>query len=195
MNLTERTEENFNASIQTKKMALPLLAEPIAEAAELIVCRLLDGAKVLCCGSGAGALHAQHFAMMMLNRFERERPGLPALALSAGSATLTSIADDYSLDEMFAKQITALAHPGDLLLAITGDGRGDSIGGAVEAAHERDMFVLALTGNGTGRLEGLLRETDIHLPAPSESAARVQELHLLSLFCICDLIDRQLLGN
>ncbi|HEC16704.1 MAG TPA: phosphoheptose isomerase [Sedimenticola sp.] len=195
MNLTDRVQQLFNDSIQTKMQAQADLAGPIARAAELMVSRMLDGSKIMSCGNGGSAADAQHFSSEMLNRFERERPGLPAMALSTDSSTLTSIANDYDYDEVFAKQVRALGQPGDVLLAISTSGESPNVNAAVEAAHEREMYVVALSGKDGGRLASLLREEDREIRAPSETTARIQEVHLLAIHCLCDLIDQQLLGS
>ncbi len=195
MNLLDRINELFEASLRAKQQALPNLLQPLAAASELIVARLLDGGKILSCGNGGSAADAQHFSAEMLNRFERERPGLPAMALTTDSSTLTAIANDYHFAEIFAKQISALGQPGDILLAISTSGRSANLLRAILAAHEREMFVIALTGRDGGDMAGLLRESDIELRVPSDSTARVQEVHLLCIHCLCDLIDQQLLGT
>lgn len=194
MELTERINELFDHSIQVKTEAQSLLAQPIARAAELMVARLLQGSKILSCGNGGSAGDAQHFSSEMLNRFERERPGLPAFALTTDSSTVTSIANDYHYDEVFAKQITALGHPGDILLAISTSGNSGNLLAAIRAAHEREMLVVALTGRDGGAMGSLIDESDIEIRVPSESTARIQEVHLLVIHALCDLIDRQLLG-
>jgi len=195
MHLIERTIQNFRESIETKIVAQEALAEPVAEGATLIVNRLLEGGKVLSCGNGGSAANAQHFASEMLNRFERERPGLPAIALAADAATLTSIANDYDFEEVYAKQIRVLGHPGDILLVISTQGDSDNLNAAIEAAHEREMFVIALTGKGGGRTADILRHGDTEIRAPSERSCRSQEVHLLVIHCLLDLIDQQLLGQ
>ncbi len=192
--LTDRVKQLFNDSIQTKSQAVDLLATPIADAAELIVSRMMEGCKILSCGNGGSAADAQHFSSEMLNRFERERPGLPAFALTTDSSTITSIANDYDYEEVFAKQVRALGQPGDLLLAISTSGESPNVNAAIEAAHEREMYVVALSGKDGGRLATLLAESDREIRAPSESTARIQEVHLLTIHCLCDLIDQQLLG-
>jgi len=193
--LSERLEQLFRQSIQTKTASLPILQGPIIEAAELTVARLVSGGKVLVCGNGGSAADAQHFSSEMINRFERERPGLPAIALTTDSSTLTSVANDYRFDQVFARQIHALGHPGDLLLAISTSGNSPNVIRAVQAAHERDMFVIALSGRDGGELAEQLRESDVEIRVPSDSTARIQEVHLLVIHCLCDLIDQQLLGQ
>ena len=195
MQLTERITLLFNDSIQTKIEALPLLVQPIEVAAELIVSRLLDGGKLLSCGNGGSAGDAQHFSSEMINRFERERPGLPAIALTTDSSTLTSIANDYDYSRVFARQIEALGQSSDLLLAISTSGNSANILAAIESAHEREMCVVALTGRDGGEVSKLLSVNDVELRVPADSTARIQEVHLLIIHCLCDLVDQQLLGN
>jgi len=195
VDLNERINRLFTESIETKQRCLPELAPPIAAAAEMIVASLLEGGKVLSCGNGGSAGDAQHFSSEMLNRFERERPGLPAIALTTDSSTLTSIANDYAYQEVFAKQLGALGHPGDVLLAISTSGNSPSIIRAVEAAEQQQMKVVALTGRDGGKTAAMLRDGDIEIRVDSSSTARVQEVHLLVIHCLCDLIDTQLLGE
>jgi len=195
MTLKDLTKQYFQDSIQTKMQAMETLTDPIVTAAEYIVNRLMQGSKILSCGNGGSAADAQHFSSGMLNRFERERPGLPAIALTTDTSTLTSIANDYSYDQIFAKQIRALGHPGDLLLAISTSGNSANIISAIEAAHEQDVGIIALTGNDGGRIHSMLNETDIEIKVPSSSTARIQEVHLLTIHCLCALIDTQLLGS
>lgn len=195
MDLTERTRQLFADSIRTKQQSADVLSEPIARAAQRIVSRLLQGGKVLSCGNGGSAGDAQHFSSEMLNRFERERPGLPALALTTDTSTLTSIANDYHFELVFAKQVRALGQAGDLLLAISTSGNSPNVAAAVAAAHEQDMEVVALTGRDGGKLAASLTDEDVEIRVPAQSTARIQEVHLLSIHCLCDLIDRQLLGS
>ena len=195
MQLSDRIKRLFNDSIQTKIDALPSLCQPIETAAELIVARLLDGGKLLSCGNGGSAGDAQHFSSEMINRFERERPGLPAIALTTDSSTLTSIANDDNYARVFARQIEALGQPNDLLVAISTSGDSPNILAAIEAAHDRDMAVVALTGRNGGEAAKLLRHNDVELRVPSDSTARIQEVHLLTIHCLCDIVDQQLLGS
>ncbi|RDH90979.1 MAG: phosphoheptose isomerase [endosymbiont of Seepiophila jonesi] len=195
MELNDRIKQIFEQSIQTKIEAMPLLVDPIAGAAELIVAQLLEGCKILSCGNGGSAGDAQHFSSEMLNRFERERPGLPAIALTTDTSTLTSIANDYSYERVFARQIEALGQPGDLLLAISTSGNSNNVSAAIDAAHEREMAVIALTGKEGGEAAKLLVPGDVEIRVPSGSTARIQEVHLLVIHCLCDLVDQQLLGS
>ncbi len=190
-----RIQHNFQESIQTKSDALDKVAAPIAAAASTMVQCLLNEHKVLSCGNGGSAGDAQHFSSEMLNRFEKERPGFPALALTTDSSTLTSIANDYSFNEVFAKQVRALGQEGDILLAITTSGRSGNISSAIEAAHDRHMICIALTGRDGGDVSALLNDNDIEIRVPASSTARIQETHILIIHCLCDLIDSTLLGQ
>ncbi len=196
MSLKERIYQHFTDSIQTKHDAVELLAPHIETAAQTIVQSLLNSNKVLSCGNGGSAGDAQHFSSEMLNRFERERPSLPAIALSTDTSTITSIANDYSYNEIFSKQIRALGQAGDILLAYTTSGNSGNIIEAIKAAHDRDMTVITITGKDGGQLSSLslLNDHDIELRVPSNSTARIQETHLLITHCLCDLIDYQLFG-
>ena len=195
MDLISRINHNFQESISTKQMAADLLAEPIARAAQSITQCLLNGGKILSCGNGGSAGDAQHFSSEMLNRFEMERPGLPAIALTTDSSTITSIANDYSYEQIFSKQVSALGQNGDILLAISTSGNSGNVIKAVEAAHDREMIVVALTGRQGGELANILALEDVEIRVPAESTARIQEVHLLVIHCLCDLIDHQLLGS
>ncbi|MCI0400015.1 MAG: phosphoheptose isomerase [Gammaproteobacteria bacterium] len=191
----ERVKEIFNESIEVKSQSIESLAPRIAAAAELMASCLLDEHKILSCGNGGSAADAQHFSAEMLNRFEMERPGLPAIALTTDSSTVTSIANDYQFADIFAKQIRALGQPGDVLLAISTSGESPNITHAIEAGHDREMHIVALTGRDGGQVAELLVEGDIEIRVPSWSTARIQEVHIMAIHCLCDLIDRQLLGQ
>lgn len=195
MHTSERIQTLFNQSIQTKIETLPLLLQPIGKAVELIVTRLLEGNKILCCGNGGSAGDAQHFTSEMVNRYERERPGLPAIALTTDSTTLTSIANDHDYSWVFSRQIEALGQPRDLLLAISTSGNSGNVNQAVRAAHEREMSVVALSGRDGGELSKLLSPGDVELRVSSDVTARIQETHLLIIHCLCDLVDQHLLGS
>lgn len=195
MDLISRIKQNFQDSISTKQMAADLLAEPLSTAAQMITQCLLGGGKVLSVGNGGSAGDAQHFSSEMLNRFEMERPGLPAIALTTDSSTLTSIANDYSYDQVFSKQVNALGQQGDILLAISTSGNSSNVNRAIQAAHDREMQVIALSGKQGGDMASLLTADDVEIRVPSDSTARIQEVHLLAIHCICDLVDHQLLGQ
>jgi D-sedoheptulose 7-phosphate isomerase len=194
MNLTARVSRHFADSVQTKQNSAELLAAPIAQAAELMVKCLLACGKILACGNGGSAADSQHFAAELLGRFERERPGLAAIALTTDTSTLTAIANDYDYDQVFSKQVQALGQAGDVLLAISTSGNSKNVVAAIHAAHERDMLVIALTGRGGGTIGGLLASEDVQICVPSNTTSRIQEVHLLTLHCLCDGIDTLLLG-
>ena len=195
MNLEPRMSDHFKDSIETKRRAQNELIEPIVIAGNLMVRTLLNGGKSLTSGNGGSAADAQHFSAEMLNRFEKERPGLPAIALTTDSSTLTAIANDYSYEEVFSKQIRAIGNSSDLLLAISTSGSSGNVLNAVRAAHERDMSVIGLTGRSGGKMAEIFNHADIEIRAPSERTARIQEVHLLVIHCLCDFIDTQLFGE
>jgi len=187
-----RVKQNFEESIRLKQQALEPLAAVTAQAAGLIAQALDRGAKILSCGNGGSAGDAQHFSSELLNRFELERPGLPAIALTTDSSTLTSIANDYDYSQIFSKQILALGKPGDILLAISTSGNSANVCRAMDAAHHCNMQVVALSGRDGGTMATLLQETDIEIRVPAHSTARTQEVHLLLIHCLCDLIDQHI---
>jgi D-sedoheptulose 7-phosphate isomerase len=185
---------HFAESIATKQTAAEQLVESIAAGGRVLSDALLDDGKILSCGNGGSAADAQHFSSELLNRFEMERPGLPALALTTDSSTLTSISNDYSYEEVFAKQVRALGKPQDVLLGISTSGNSENVIRAIAAAHERGMRVVALTGRDGGRMAGIFAEGDVEIRVPATRTARIQEVHLLIIHCLCDLIDTTLLG-
>ena len=190
--MLERIKDSFTESIQAKIDASEALPESIAKAAEMMVQCLLSGNKILACGNGGSAGDAQHFSAELLNRYEIERPPLPAIALSCDTSTITAIANDYSYDEIFSKQIMALGQPGDILLAISTSGNSGNVIKAMEAALSRDMTIVSLTGKDGGAMAGLLSVNDVEIRVPSNVTARIQEVHLLAIHCLCDNIDRTL---
>ena len=194
VDLLARIRRQFNDSAQLKLKSLEVLAAPIARATEIIVKSLLANGKVLACGNGGSAADSQHFAGELLNRFERERPGLAALALTTDTSTLTAIANDYEYEQVFSKQVSALGQAGDVLLGISTSGSSKNVVRAVAAAHEREMRVVALTGRGGGEIGNLLGAEDVNICVPHSQTARIQEVHLLALHCLCDGIDTMLLG-
>ena len=194
MHFQERIKQHFLDGIETKQMAMEMLAPVIEQASDSMVNVLLNGGKILTCGNGGSAGDAQHFSSELLNRFERERPSLPAIALTTDSSTITSIANDYSYNEIFSKQIRALGNTGDVLLAISTSGNSANVVQAIQAAHDREMTVIALTGKDGGNMSSLYLPEDIEIRVPSDTTARIQEVHLLVIHCLCDLIDWQLFG-
>ena len=194
MNMQDQIKQLFDASIRTKQEARNVLADSIAAAVERLVETLRAGNKILICGNGGSAADSQHFAAELVCRFERERPGLPAIALTTDSSALTAISNDYSYDQVFAKQVQALGNEGDSLLAISTSGNSPSIVNAMDAAHEKGMTVIALTGRDGGTMQQHLQKGDVEIRVPSDSTARIQEVHLLTIHCLCHQIDASLFG-
>ncbi|HEY9396274.1 MAG TPA: phosphoheptose isomerase [Burkholderiales bacterium] len=195
MDLAERIRQQFNDSAQTKLASVDALTAPIAQAVEAMVKCLLGNGKILACGNGGSAADSQHFSAELLNRFERERPGLAAIALTTDTSTLTSIANDYDYNQVFSKQVLALGQANDVLFAISTSGNSPNVVAALHAAHERDMRVVALTGKDGGEMAKWLTPNDVHICVPHNRTARIQEVHLLTLHCLCDGIDCLLLGT
>jgi D-sedoheptulose 7-phosphate isomerase len=191
----QRIHQHFIASADLKYQAAETLSTPISRAIEAMWTAVTNGGKVLACGNGGSAADAQHFAAEFVGRYERERPELAALALTTDASVMTAIANDYSYNDIFAKQVRALGQAGDVLLAITTSGNSANILAAIEAAHNREMVVVALTGKGGGKMNELLGETDIQICVPHDRTARIQEVHVLALHCICDGVDAMLLGE
>ncbi len=194
MDLISRIGQHFADSARTKLDAGEMLSAPIALAAELMVSALVGNSKILACGNGGSAADAQHFAAELIGRFELERQGLAAIALTTDSSIITAVANDYGYAAVFERQVRALGQPGDVLLAISTSGNSPSIVEAIRAAHDNDLHVVALTGKGGGEIARILRETDIHICVAAERTARIQEVHLLTVHCLCDAIDCLLLG-
>jgi len=193
--LRARVTAQFAESAQLKVDASQALAEPIAHAGALLAEALRAGGKVLACGNGGSAADAQHFAAELVNRFEMERAPLAAVALTTDGSTLTSIANDYAYEQVFAKQVRAIGRRGDVLLAISTSGNSANVVEAMRAAAELGLRVVALTGNGGGRMGALLSARDLHICVPHKRTARIQEVHLLVLHCLCDGIDFHLSGG
>ena len=193
--LEQRIQQQFFDSADAKYAAAEALTRPVCDAAQILLNCITSGGKVLAGGNGGSAGDAQHFSSELLNRFERERPSLPAIALTTDSSTITSIANDYSYNEIFSKQIRALGQPGDVLLAISTSGNSANIIQAIQAAHDREMIVVALTGRDGGGMASLLLPEDVEIRVPANVTARIQEVHLLAIHCLCDLIDSQLFGS
>lgn len=195
MDLSSRIQQHFEDSAQVKLQSKSVLTQPIEASAKAMAdCLTADG-KILCCGNGGSAADSQHFAAELINRFEIERPALAAIALTTDSSVLTSIANDYDYNQIFSKQVRGLGRTGDVLLAISTSGNSVNVVAAIEAAHERNMRVIALTGRDGGKMGYMLKEGDIHICVPTKSTARIQEVHLLALHCICDGIDLLMFGD
>lgn len=194
MDLIQRIQQHFTDSASLKQEMMYALAEPIHLGARLMADTLLADGKILACGNGGSAADCQHFAAEFLNRFEMERPGLAAMALTTDSSTMTSIANDYAFEQIFSKQVRALGQRNDVLLAISTSGNSKNVMEAIIAAHEREMRVVALTGKNGGKMMELLKDDDIHICVAHQNTARIQEVHLLTIHCICDAVDCILLG-
>ncbi|MEJ0001361.1 MAG: phosphoheptose isomerase [Verrucomicrobiota bacterium] len=193
--LEVRIASHFDDSARLKRESAQQLSAPIARAVGLMSASLKAGGKVLACGNGGSAADAQHFAAELVNRFERERPPLAGLALTTDSSALTSIGNDYSYEQVFEKQLRALGRKGDVLLAISTSGNSANVLAAMRAARELGMHTVALTGNGGGKMTGLLGAGDVHVCVPHTRTMRIQEVHLLALHCLCDGIDSELFGE
>ena len=190
-----RIQRHFAASLETKRRTLDTMGPRIVQAAELLAGRLRQGNKILICGNGGSAADAQHFAAELVNRFEIERPGLAAIALTTDSSALTSIANDYAFELIFARQVRALGRPGDVLLAISTSGNSPNVLSAMAVARELGLSTVALTGRDGGRMAGQLGVGDIEIRAAAAATARIQETHILIIHCLCDLVDHQLFGE
>lgn len=193
--MEQRVITLFHESIEAKMHAGEELAPLIANASEAIVGALLSDKKILTCGNGISAAQAQIFTSCLLNRFEHERPSLPAMSLGTDFTTQTAIAADYSFNDIYAKQIRAIGQSGDILVLLTSHGNASNLLQAISAAHDKDIQVIALTGVDGGNTASLLDARDIELRVPVQAKHRIHEVHLLTLFCLCDLIDQQLFGG
>jgi D-sedoheptulose 7-phosphate isomerase len=194
MSLQDRIINHFSDSIQTQQDAMTYLCELIEYASQRMVATLLNDKKILTCGNGRSATSTQLLSSAMLNQFERDRPSLPTIALTTDTAAITAIANSYHFDDVFAKQLRALGQSGDILVVYTDDNNSANIAKAISTAHDKDISVIALTGNNSSMIAQLLYETDIEIRVPSNSCARIQEIHILITHCLCDLIDHQLFG-
>jgi len=194
MDLIARVAQHFEDSAQTQLNSVEMLAAPIAAAIETMTNSLINGGKILACGNGGSASDAQRFAGKLIGRFEAERQELAAIAMTTDNVILTSVSNDYALSQIFARQVRGLGHAGDVLLAISAAGNAANVIEAINAAHEHDMHVIALTGKDGGLIGETLRDDDIHLCVPADRTARIQETHLLVIHCLCDGIDALLLG-
>ena len=194
MSLQDRIINHFSESIQTQQVTMTYVCELIEYASQRLVSALLNDKKILTCGNGQSATSAQLLSSAMLNQFERDRPSLPVIALTTDTATITAIANDFHFDDVFSKQLRALGQSGDILVAYTDGNHSANIAKAIATAHDKDISVIALTGNNGSMIAPLLYETDIEIRVPSNSNARIQEIHALITHCLCDLIDHQLFG-
>ena len=193
--LEQRIQQQFFDSADVKYAAAEALTRPVCDAAQILLNCITSGGKVLACGNGGSAGDAQHFAAELVGRFERERPGLPAISLATDTSILTAVGNDYGYQQVFSKQVQALGQPGDVLLAISTSGNSGNVIAAIEAAHEKGLAVIALTGKGGGRIGAMLSDRDMHICVPHDRTARIQEVHLLVIHCLCDAIDVSLLGE
>jgi D-sedoheptulose 7-phosphate isomerase len=194
MDLIAHVSQHFEESARVKRDAAEPLAAPLARAIEIMTQALLDDGKILACGNGGSAADAQHFAAELVGRFEKERQELAAIALTTDTSILTAIGNDYAFNQIFARQVRALGRAGDVLLAISTSGNSGNVIEAIHAAHEHDLSVIAFTGHDGGQIGKMLRKTDIHLCVPANRTARIQEVHLLMIHCLCDGIDSLLMG-
>jgi D-sedoheptulose 7-phosphate isomerase len=192
---TQRILAHFQESAELKMKSAPLLAQPISQAIELMFNALSNGNKVLACGNGGSAGDAQHFAAELVGRFERERFPLPGIALTTDTSIITAVGNDYSFNEIFSKQVQAFGQAGDILLAISTSGNSGNVLAAVEAALEREMRVVAMTGKDGGKMAQMLTDADVHINVPHSRTARIQEVHLVAIHSICDGLDVALFGE
>ncbi len=193
--LEQRIQQHFIDSADLKYQAASQLSKPIADAVQALLAGLTSGGRVLVCGNGGSAADAQHFAAEFVGRFERERPELAAIALTTDTSVLTAVANDYGFEAIFSRQVRALGQAGDVLIAISTSGNSPNVLAAIAAAHGREMVVIGLSGRGGGQMSALLRDTDVHICVPHDRTARIQEVHLLTLHCLCDAVDAQLMGD
>lgn len=195
MELLARIDHHFAASLEAKRRTLETTRPQIAQAAEQLAVTLRQGHKILACGNGGSAADAQHFAAELVNRFEIERPGLAAIALTTDSSALTAIANDYAFEQVFARQVQALGRAGDVLLAISTSGNSPNVAAAMIAARQVGMHIVALTGRDGGYMAQLIGEKDIEIRAEAQTTARIQETHILIIHCLCDGVDWLLFGK
>lgn len=195
MDMTSRMTSHFDDAIDTFRASARELAQPLAEAVDLLFNALANNARILACGNGGSAADAQHFVAELVGRFERDRLPLAGIALNTDTSILTAVGNDYGFDSIFERQVSALGQPGDILVAISTSGNSPNVVKAIEAAHDREMSVIALTGKGGGLINDILLPTDIHLCVPHDRTMRIQEVHILLLHALCDGIDALLLGD
>jgi len=195
MSISQIIKENITGSIETKQKSLELLLHPIEQAAKMMLQSLKSGRKVLSCGNGGSAADAQHFSSELLNRFLLERPALPAIALTTDTSTMTSIANDYHYDTVFSRQLEALGQAGDTLLAISTSGNSGNVLNAIKTAHEKNINCVILSGRDGGKIPEIIHENDVEIRVPANSTARIQEVHLLTIHCLCDTIDQEMFSK
>jgi|TARA_R110000851_G_scaffold333553_1_gene516300 D-sedoheptulose 7-phosphate isomerase len=195
MDMTSRMSSHFDDAIDTFKASSQALAEPLAVAVDMAFAALVNNNKILACGNGGSAADAQHFVAELVGRFERDRLPLAGIALNTDSSIMTAVGNDYGFDHIFERQVMALGQPGDILVAISTSGNSPNVLRSIEAAHDREMTVIALTGKGGGKIGEQLYETDIHLCVPHDRTMRIQEVHIVLLHALCDGIDALLLGD
>lgn len=195
MDFAQRLTAHFEDNLSATRRSLESLQAPLLQAIDLCFSTLSNNGKILACGNGGSAADAQHFIAELVGRFERERLPLAGIALNTDTSILTAVGNDYGYDQVFARQVSALGQPGDVLLAISTSGNSRNVQLSIEAAHEREMRVIALTGKGGGTMKDVLSEEDIHLCVPHDRTMRIQEVHILLLHVLCDGIDALLLGD
>ena len=195
MDLTAHLRQHFDEGIELRRMMAETMPAAIARAGTALAEALKAGRKALACGNGGSAADSQHFAAEIVGRFERERPGMPAIALTVDTSAITAIANDYDWNSVFAKQVSALGQPGDVLLGISTSGNSKNVIEAIRAAHEKNMVVIALTGRDGGAMAKMLRPTDHHLNVAHPRTMRVQEIHLLAIHCLCEVVDNVIFGE
>ena len=195
VNIEKRITRHFHDSVATKQRVVAALTPQIVAASHAMVDCLKKGGKILACGNGGSAGDSQHFAAELVGRFEREREELAAIALTTDSSILTAVANDYSFDEIFSKQVRALGKPGDILFGISTSGNSKNVVAAIEAAHAKGMHIVGMTGRDGGKIASLMQTGDVLLNVESPVTARIQEVHLLMLHCLCDAIDNLMFGE
>jgi len=195
MDLTAHLRQHFEEGIELRRRMAQTLPAEIARAGEALAAAMKAGRKALACGNGGSAADSQHFAAEMVGRFERERPGMPAIALTTDTSALTAIANDYDFDRVFSRQVEALGDPGDVLLAISTSGNSKNVVEAVRAAQAKDLVVIALTGRDGGAMAKMLRSQDFHLNVAHPRTMRIQEVHLLVIHCLCEVVDNVIYGE
>ena len=195
MDQVQHLKKHFEEGIELRRLMAETMPATIAKAGTALAHALKSGKKAMACGNGGSAADSQHFAAEIVGRFERERPGMPAIALTVDTSAITAIANDYDFDRVFSKQVEALGQPGDVLLGISTSGNSKNVVEAIKAAHARQMVVIALTGRDGGAMAKLLRPGDHHLNVAHQRTMRVQEIHLLAIHCLCEVVDNVIYGE